>query len=361
MTLSSPLTVQLAERSYPIFIGMHLLSQAECLAPYIQGRQLMIVTNERVAPLYLAALEKTLAHLSVESEVVILPDGEQHKNLATLEKIYSALLEKKQHRSTTLIALGGGVVGDMTGFAAATYQRGVPFIQVPTTLLAQVDSSVGGKTGVNHPLGKNMIGAFYQPMSVVIDLAVLKTLPPRELAAGLAEVIKYGLIYDQDFFLWIENSIDALLQLDEEALMHAVRRSCEIKAEIVASDERESGIRAILNFGHTFGHAIEGALGYGTYLHGEAVAIGMRMAAELSVKQGWLEESWLQRIKTLLSKAGLPIQSPTEMTQEQWFSWMSMDKKVMDKKVRLVLLQGCGQAIVTDQFDHDLLQQVLTA
>lgn len=355
------LTVQLAERSYPIFIGSSLLSQPDCLLPYIRSHQVMIVTNQKVAPLYLASLQHTLSAAAVEIEIIILDDGEQYKNLATLEKIYAALLEKKHHRSTTLIALGGGVVGDMTGFVAATYQRGVSFIQVPTTLLAQVDSSVGGKTGVNHALGKNMIGAFYQPMSVVIDLSVLKTLPQRELAAGLAEVIKYGLIYDQDFFEWIEHSVDELLALDESSLRYAIQRSCEIKAAVVASDERESGVRAILNFGHTFGHAIEGALGYGVYLHGEAVAIGMCMATELSVKQGWLEITWLERLHRVLKKIGLPTESPAEMTQAQWLDWMSVDKKIMDKKLRLVLLQGCGRAIVTDQFNDDLLLQVLAS
>ncbi len=362
--MMTQLTVNLAERSYPIFIGVDLLKQTEqLLLPYIGGRQLMIVTNERIAPLYLELLVAALSATGQVQQIdtLILPDGESYKNLATLNEIFTALLEKKHHRSTTLLALGGGVIGDLTGFAAATYQRGVAFIQMPTSLLAQVDSSVGGKTGVNHLLGKNMMGAFYQPASVVIDLMMLQTLPKRELAAGLAEVIKYGLIYDQGFFEWIESSVDALLALDRNCLMQAVQRACEIKATIVASDERESGLRAILNFGHTFGHAIEGAMGYGTYLHGEAVAIGMCLATQLSIKQYGLAPEWLARLTALLKKIGLPTTAPKSMSMDHWLQWMQIDKKNLDKKLRLVLLKSCGRATVTDSFEGVYLHEVLAA
>jgi 3-dehydroquinate synthase len=290
--IDQQLNVNLGEqRSYPIFIGSGLLGDRNCFAPYIKGKQLCIVTNEVVAPLYLEGLIELLS-VTCQVDVVILPDGEQYKTVATLMKIYDCLLEKKHNRTTTLIALGGGVVGDMTGYAAASYQRGVNFIQVPTTLLAQVDSSVGGKTGVNHPLGKNMIGAFYQPEAVIIDTDVLGSLPERELSAGIAEIIKYGLIGDADFFRWLEVNMTALQSLDASVVTEAIARSCQNKASVVAQDEKEGGIRAILNLGHTFGHAIETAQGYGTWLHGEAVAIGMMIAAVLSEKMAWIQNKY---------------------------------------------------------------------
>jgi 3-dehydroquinate synthase len=295
------LTVDLGERSYPIHIGQHLLADPALLAPHIHGRQVMVVSNETVAPLYLDRLLSLLADFDVTT--TILPDGEQYKNLDTLNIIYTALLEHRMNRGCTLIALGGGVIGDITGFAAASYQRGVAFLQVPTTLLAQVDSSVGGKTGVNHALGKNMIGAFHQPGCVLIDTDTLDTLDDRQLAAGLAEVIKYGLIQDAGFFAWLEQNMSALKSRDKQALAWAIERSCAIKAEIVAADERESGKRALLNLGHTFGHAIETGTGYGNWLHGEAVAAGMVMAADLSARHGWLSQADVERSARLISKA----------------------------------------------------------
>lgn len=353
------LTVALDERSYPIFIGANLLSRAELFTPYIRGKQVCIVTNQTVAPLYLAQLQAALAGFQVD--VVVLPDGEAYKNLETLNLIFTGLLESRHNRTTTLIALGGGVVGDMTGFAAACYQRGVDFIQIPTTLLSMVDSSVGGKTGVNHPLGKNMIGAFYQPRVVVSDIALLKSLPPRELSAGLAEVIKYGLISDYDFFEWIENNIEQLMAGDEAALAYAVLRSCENKAHVVAQDENESGIRAILNLGHTFGHAIETAQGYGNWLHGEAVAAGMVMAADLSLRRGALSKVDFDRIVALLVKAKLPVAAPADMTPEQFIQLMGVDKKVLDGRLRLVLLASMGNAIITSEVEPDLLMQTFAA
>jgi 3-dehydroquinate synthase len=290
---------------------------------------------------------------------VILPDGESFKTLDTLNLIFDALLEMRHNRTTTLIALGGGVIGDMTGFAAASYQRGVDFIQIPTTLLSQVDSSVGGKTGVNHPRGKNMIGAFYQPKAVLADTDVLKTLPKRELAAGLAEVIKYGLIYDVEFLAWLEQNIDGLNACDPELLAYAIKRSCEIKAEVVAQDERESGIRAILNLGHTFGHAIETEQGYGNWLHGEAVGAGMWMAADLSHRLGWISAGDLARTETLLRRANLPVRAPEDMSPERFIELMSLDKKVLDGRIRLVLLKQLGEAVVTDSADPDLLRETL--
>ncbi len=343
------LHVDLGERSYPIVIGSDLLSQSELIAPHIRGRQVCIVTNETIAPLYLESLKKALQGYSVSE--VILPDGESFKTLETLNLIFDRLLQERHNRTTTLIALGGGVVGDMTGFAAASYQRGVDFIQVPTTLLAQVDSSVGGKTGVNHSLGKNMIGAFHQPNCVLADMAVFDTLPSRELAAGIAEIIKYGLICDYDFFVWLEANIELLLAKDVDALTYAVERSCQNKADVVARDEREGGVRAILNLGHTFGHAIETAQGYGTWLHGEAVAAGMVMAAELSCRMGMLNRAEVDRVVTLLQRASLPVKVPAAMTADQFLSLMAVDKKVLDGRLRLVLLQEMGQAVVTSDVE----------
>lgn len=355
------LNVDLAERSYPIFIGAGLLHEPALLSPYIAGKQVLIVTNTTVGPLYLAKVEAMLRavgkDLQIESQV--LPDGEQHKTLDTIARIFDRLLELGFNRKATVVALGGGVVGDMAGFAAACYQRGVPFIQVPTTLLSQVDSSVGGKTGVNHARGKNMIGAFYQPQAVVIDTDTLQTLPPREYSAGLAEVIKYGLIADAEFFAWLETNIAALMQREARAVQHAVRRSCEIKAQVVAEDETEGGVRAILNLGHTYGHAIETEMGYGEWLHGEAVAAGMVMACQLSAALDWLEGSVVQRAERLLQQAGLPTAPPQSMTREAFERHMKLDKKVQDGKVRLVLLTALGQAVVTSDFDQNLLRRQL--
>lgn len=341
------LHVDLGERSYPIHIGRGLLGRPELLAPYIRGRQVMVVSNETVAPLY---LERCLAALEgFDARSVILPDGEEYKNLTELNRIFDALLGSRFNRRCTLVALGGGVVGDMTGFAAACYQRGVDFIQVPTTLLSQVDSSVGGKTGVNHPLGKNMIGAFHQPRCVIADTDTLHTLPARELSAGLAEVIKYGLIDDPEFFDWLERHVDALMALDPEALAFAIERSCRDKATIVAADEKESGRRALLNLGHTFGHAIETGMGYGAWLHGEAVATGTVMAAELSAHIGWLAPQAVERTRTLLTRAGLPVRAPAALSTRRFLELMAVDKKVLDGRLRLVLLKGIGGALVSDE------------
>ncbi|MBX2808092.1 MAG: 3-dehydroquinate synthase [Cellvibrionaceae bacterium] len=335
------------QRHYPIFIGTHILSESRYWAPYIPGKQVCIVTNETVAPLYLKTLLEPLsAHYQVDT--LVLPDGEHHKTTATVMKIYDHLLANKHDRTTTLIALGGGVIGDMTGFAAATYQRGVHFVQVPTTLLAQVDSSVGGKTGVNHSQGKNMIGAFYQPRVVVIDTAVLQSLPPREVSAGMAEVIKYGLIVDQPFYHWLEANMAQLLALVPHFLTEAIARSCQAKADIVSQDEKESGIRAILNLGHTFGHAIEAEQGYGNWLHGEAVAAGMLVAAELSARLHWIDNSEVERLKRVLVSAKLPTQLPENMSPDTFLTRMMLDKKVVDNKLRLVLLKAIGRAVVHD-------------
>ncbi|WP_105102781.1 3-dehydroquinate synthase [Microbulbifer pacificus] len=354
------LDVDLGDRSYPILIGSGLLDNPAHFTGAIRGRQVLVVTNETIAPLY---LEKVLASLQGFSKVdtVLLPDGEAFKTLDTLNRIFDALLEKRHDRSTTIIALGGGVVGDMSGFAAACYQRGVDFVQVPTTLLSQVDSSVGGKTGVNHPLGKNMIGAFYQPQMVLIDIDTLTTLPDRELSAGLAEVIKYGMICDAPFFRWLEQNMDALLARDPAALAYAVERSCADKAAVVAEDERESGRRAILNFGHTFGHAIEAVQGYGKWLHGEAVAAGMAMAAELSRLSGWISADDVRRLRTLLTRASLPQQSPEDMAVNDYLQAMSVDKKVQDGKLRLVLLRAIGDAQIVADTPRDQLIEALRA
>lgn len=349
------LEVALGERSYPIYIGQQLLD-ADLLARHA-GREVMLVSNTTVAPLYLERVRRSLGEVRVDE--VILPDGEQFKTLATLDSIFSALLGRNHARTTTLVAVGGGVVGDITGFAAACYQRGVRFIQVPTTLLAQVDSSVGGKTAVNHPLGKNMIGAFHQPQAVIIDTEVLATLPAREYAAGLAEVIKYGLIRDADFFVWLENNMDALLARDAQALMHCIETSCRNKAEVVAEDETESGVRAILNLGHTFGHAIETHTGYSSWLHGEAVATGMVMACDFSVSLGWLEASVAERARQLLARCQLPINPPDGMTTQDFLTLMAHDKKVRHGQLRLVLLRGLGQALVTADYAEGALTDFL--
>ncbi len=351
------LTVELGERSYPIYIGDKLLGQAELLKKHIPGNSALIVTNETVAPLY---LEKTREMLSgLKNEAVILPDGEKYKNLEVLNQIYDGLLRNRFDRNTTVIALGGGVVGDMAGFAAASYQRGVHLIQIPTTLLSQVDSSVGGKTGVNHALGKNMIGAFYQPRAVIADTDTLDTLPDRELSAGLAEVIKYGLISNAEFFSWLEDNMPALLARDKKALNHAIEVSCQSKADIVAADERESGKRALLNLGHTFGHAIENAMGYGEWLHGEAVGAGMCIAASMSNQMGWMDDEQTQRTFNLIEQAKLPCSAPTSMNAEQFMELMSVDKKVLDGVLRLVLMKGIGKSVVTDDYTLDDLNRAI--
>jgi 3-dehydroquinate synthase len=351
------LQVDLGKRSYPIYIGKALLEKATLVRSHIKGQQVLVVTNETVAPLY---LEKTLAVFDdFQTASVILPDGEKYKNLDVLNHIFDTLLNQRFDRKTTLVALGGGVVGDMTGFAAASYQRGVPFIQIPTTLLAQVDSSVGGKTGVNHRLGKNMIGAFYQPQCVIIDIDTLHTLDERQLRAGLAEVIKYGLINDLAFFEWLESHATNLLACDSEALSFAIARSCQNKATIVEEDERESGKRALLNLGHTFGHAIETGMGYENILHGEAIAIGMCLAAQFSARLGWINDNDVARIIALIEKMGLPTRIPNNLTVEQILELMQVDKKVCDGKIRLVLLKGLGAAQIVDQYDHQLLKQTL--
>ncbi len=352
------LNVDLGERSYPIFIGEKLLDNPSLVADFIRGGEALVVTNETVAPLY---LDRVRAASDVRLDTLVLPDGERYKSVETVQRIYQTLLENRHSRQTTLIALGGGVVGDMTGFAAATYQRGVNFIQIPTTLLAQVDSSVGGKTGVNHPLGKNMIGAFHQPVAVVADVATLATLPDREYRAGLAEVIKYGLIVDEDFFRWLETNLGPLLARDAKVLATAVERSCRCKARVVAEDEREAGIRAILNLGHTFGHAIETAQHYQGLLHGEAVAVGMAMAADLSRRLGWLSETEADSAFDLLRAAGLPVTVPREMTPGDFMALMAVDKKAVGGEIRLVLLDAIGAARVSADYSRDALAATLAA
>ncbi|WP_417781058.1 3-dehydroquinate synthase [Stutzerimonas xanthomarina] len=351
------LQVDLGERSYPILIGEQLIDRGELLACHVRGKQVAIVTNDTVAPLYLERLLQSLSEFRVTP--IVLPDGEAHKNWQTLQLIFDALLAARHDRNTTIIALGGGVIGDMAGFAAASYQRGVDFIQVPTTLLSQVDSSVGGKTGINHPLGKNMIGAFYQPQAVLIDTATLATLPARELSAGLAEVIKYGLICDEPFLGWLEDNIDRLRALDQAALTEAIQRSCEAKAKVVGADERESGIRATLNLGHTFGHAIETHQGYGVWLHGEAVSAGTVMALEMSSQLGWISTADRDRAVRLLSRAGLPVVPPADMRAEDFLKHMAVDKKVLNGQLRLVLLQRLGEAVVTSDFPQEVLEATL--
>jgi 3-dehydroquinate synthase len=338
--------VELGERAYPIHIGAGLIGRTELFAPHITGASVAIVTNTTVDPLYGDLLRRALAPLGKKVTTVVLPDGEVYKNWETLNLIFDALLTERADRKVTLIALGGGVVGDMTGFAAASYMRGVPFIQVPTTLLAQVDSSVGGKTGINHPLGKNMIGAFYQPQAVIADIAALQTLPERELAAGIAEVIKTGAIADAGFFDWIEANIAALNGCNAEALAHAVKRSCEIKASVVAADEREGGLRAILNFGHTFGHAIEAGLGYGEWLHGEAVGCGMAMAADLSVRLNKLDEASRARLVRLIDAAKLPVKAPA-LGDDRYIDLMRVDKKAEAGEIKFILLERFGKTQIT--------------
>ena len=353
------LQVDLGDRAYPIYIGSDLIANPEFFAQHIKGSRVMVVSNTTVAPLYLEQLKKALVDFNVSE--VILPDGEEFKTLDVLNQIYTALLENRFDRACTLIALGGGVVGDMTGYAAASYQRGVNFIQVPTTLLSQVDSSVGGKTGVNHPLGKNMIGAFHQPQAVIADTLTLNTLPDRELSAGMAEVIKYGLINDAEFFEWLEEHMEALMSRDLVLLAEAIRRSCADKAQIVAADEKESGQRALLNLGHTFGHAIETGMGYGKWLHGEAVGAGMAMAADMSCRLGWIDDNKVYKINKLLKRASLPASPPESMSGDDFMGLMSVDKKVLDGKMRLVLMKDIGHSIISDDFDPAALKATLGA
>jgi len=353
------LSVKLPERSYPIHIGAGLIDRADLIVPFLARKKVAIVTNTTVAPLFMERLAGALAREGVELVRIVLADGEEHKDWITLNAIVDALLEQGCGRDCTLIALGGGVIGDLTGFAAAIYQRGVPHIQVPTTLLAQVDSSVGGKTAVNHPLGKNMIGAFHQPRLVLADMDALKTLPARELRAGLAEVIKHGLIRDAEFFEWIETNLDRLLVRDPKALGHAVLRSVAIKAEIVSNDERETGLRQLLNFGHTFGHAIETGFGYGVWLHGEAVAAGMVMAADLSRELGFLSHADSERIRSLLQRAGLPTVAKG-ITPERLHRLMSVDKKTKEGRVRFVLLEKLGVASLGDDVPASALDRTLS-
>lgn len=356
--MSQTIRVELDARSYEIHIGSGVSTADKLLVPHIPKGKVAIVTNTTVAPLYLSALQSTLSENGIKSSAIVLPDGEQHKTIDSMRLIYDALLQNKCERSTPLIALGGGVIGDMTGFAAATYLRGVPFIQIPTTLLSQVDSSVGGKTGINHPLGKNMIGAFYQPQVVLADLDTLTTLPDREYSAGLAEVIKYGLIKDKSFFEWLEENIEALILRNPSAMSEAITQSCRNKAEIVGRDEFESGVRALLNLGHTFGHAIESGMGYGVWLHGEAVAAGTVMAADLSHRMGWLRSDELMRIKELITKAGLSIVAP-RLGVENYLELMGMDKKVESGKLRFVLLKEIGKAIVESDVPHQKLIETI--
>ena len=351
--------VDLGDRSYPIHIGAGILSDSTLLLPHIRGAQVCIISNETVAPLYLQHLIESLSDSGLEINSLILPDGEEFKTLDTVSTIYDHLLEANFSRSSTLIALGGGVVGDMVGFAAATYQRGIDFIQIPTTLLSQVDSSVGGKTGVNRPLGKNMVGAFYQPRCVLADSSTLNTLPDRELKAGMAEVIKYGLINNKGFLEWLDSNIENILARDASALAYAIKASCMEKATIVAQDEKETGIRAILNLGHTFGHAIETAMGYGKWLHGEAVAAGMVMAAELSHQQGLLSKDDASYVKQLISRCGLPVEPPQELDPDTFVTLMGRDKKADAGTIRFILLEQLGKAIVSDQVDLEKLKSDL--
>lgn len=362
MTDQGPVTrleVALGERSYPIYIGTGLIADGAFYQPHLAGAQVLVVSNETVAPLYLTQVRAALAGRQVRE--AILPDGEVYKTLDVWNRIFDALLAHRFGRDCTIVALGGGVVGDMAGFAAACYQRGVAFIQVPTTLLAQVDSSVGGKTGVNHPAAKNMIGAFHQPNAVIIDTDTLATLPDRELSAGIAEVYKYGLIRDAAFFDWIEDKVPALLARDSAALAEAIERSCRCKAEIVGLDERESGNRALLNLGHTFGHAIETGAGYGTWLHGEAIAAGMCMAADLSQRLGWIGATEIDRIRAMTRAARLPVDPPPNLIPERFLELMAVDKKVLEGRLRLVLLKAIGEAVVTAEFPPAALRATLDA
>ncbi|HJU99570.1 MAG TPA: bifunctional shikimate kinase/3-dehydroquinate synthase AroKB [Burkholderiaceae bacterium] len=353
------LNVDLGERSYPIAIGPQLLHDGALLARHVGGRKVAIVTNTTIAPLYLARLEEQLRAAGKDVSSIVLPDGEEHKNWASLMHIFDTLLANKADRKTTLVALGGGVIGDLTGYAAASYMRGIDFIQVPTTLLSQVDSSVGGKTGINHPLGKNMIGAFYQPRAVIADTATLETLPDRELSAGLAEVIKYGAIIDAPFFDWIEANIAKLVARDKAALAYAIARSCEIKADVVRQDEREGGLRAILNFGHTFGHAIEAGMGYGQWLHGEAVGCGMVMAADLSHRMGLVDAATVERVRALVAAAGLPVKAP-DLGVARWLELMEVDKKNEGGAIKFILLKPLGAPSITNA-PQELLLATLAA
>ena len=357
--LARDVRVELGPRSYAVRIGSGLLDEPEMFEPIKHGDACAIVTNDTVAPLYVGRLTSALRARGATVEVIVVPDGEAHKHWQTLQRIFDALLEKKFDRSVTVLALGGGVVGDLAGFAAACYMRGVDCIQVPTTLLAQVDSAVGGKTAINHPLGKNMIGAFHQPRVVVADVGTLQTLPRRELVAGLAEVIKYGAIADDELLGWIDAHLGALLECDTQALIYAVQRSCEIKARIVAADERESGIRATLNFGHTFGHAIETGLGYGSWLHGEAVGCGMVMAADLSVRLGLIGRAQADRLASVVARAGLPVRAP-RLGADRYLELMSIDKKAMAGKLRFVVLTGPGRALLREA-STDLVRETLAA
>jgi 3-dehydroquinate synthase len=350
------LKVELGDRAYPIHIGSGLID-SDLLATVIRGRQVLVVTNESIAPLYLDRVVSALSDFDVAT--VILPDGESHKHIETLDIIFSEALTRRFSRNATMIALGGGVVGDMVGFSAATYQRGVDFIQIPTTLLSQVDSSVGGKTGVNHRLGKNMIGAFHQPIAVFIDTDVLTTLPDKEMSAGMAEVIKYGLLGDHEFLAWIESNVDSLMAKDAEVISTAIERSCQMKADIVARDEREGGVRALLNLGHTFGHAIEAHLGYGGWLHGEAVGTGMVLAARLSQAMGMLSDTDVARVISICERVALPVEPPTGMTPDDFMKHMAVDKKNVDGRLRLVLMRSFGDAYVEDQAPSELLFNVL--
>ncbi len=351
--------VELGSRSYPIYIGSDLISQSELYLQHIKSKQVVVISNETVAPLYLDTVLSQLETFQVTT--VILPDGEQFKTLDYVTRIFDELLANKFSRNATLIALGGGVIGDMGGFAAACYQRGINFIQIPTTLLAQVDSSVGGKTGVNHPLGKNMIGAFYQPQCVIADANVLDTLDDRQLSAGLAEVIKYGLIRDSEFFIWLEENMPALLARDKKALSYAIKRSCLNKAEIVSEDETETGVRATLNLGHTFGHAIETGSGYGVYLHGEAVAIGTCQAVDLSRRKGWLTDTDVERIINLFKRCHLPTTPPNNLNAERFIDLMSVDKKNVDGQIRVILLKKIGEATLPIGVNTEDLKETLDA
>ena len=353
----SRLTVELGARSYPIYIGEHPLSEHSLFADHVPHKNVIVLTNETIAPLYLKLISESLQSYSVNT--IIIPDGEQYKTLSQLESVIGQMLEFGCARDTTLIALGGGVIGDLCGFVAATFQRGIPFIQIPTTLLSQVDSSVGGKTAVNHALGKNMIGAFYQPKAVIIDTTTLSTLPAREFAAGMAEVIKYGIIYDAEFFAWLENNVHKLKTLETPALTHAIQRCCEIKAEIVALDEKEQNVRALLNLGHTFGHAIEAEMGYGNWLHGEAVAAGMVFACKVAAQQNWMTASEVRRVHELIEQFDLPTVGPDGMNCETYMKHMQHDKKVQAGAIRFIMPKGIGKAFVTSEIPHSVLQGVL--
>ncbi len=348
--------IELGERSYPILIGAGLIGDADLMREQIKARDILIVTNETIAPLYLTKLQAALA--GKRTSALLLPDGEAYKTLESYSRILDALMEARFNRDAAVVALGGGVVGDMAGFAAASYQRGIDYVQLPTTLLAQVDSSVGGKTAVNHPKGKNMIGAFYQPRCVIADTSTLATLPEREYKAGIAEVVKYGLIYDSSFFDWLETNVPALSAREHDAVTYAIKRSCEIKAEIVGVDEREQGLRAILNLGHTFGHAIETAMGYGSWLHGDAVAAGMVMAADMSARLGWLPAQDRDRAIDLLARFGLPTKAPA-IGAMRGLELMGMDKKVLERKLRLILMRALGKADIVADYPAEALEATL--